>query len=117
MVMRNADRVIVSSTASAARNGHHPEGRQCARRGDRRYRGRTGGARARIMGGHGLLQVSVGPLGLRSRVAKRAFDVGAAGWRCWRWRRCCWWWRSLEDRGPVFFIQRRVGGGTAFSRS
>jgi lipopolysaccharide/colanic/teichoic acid biosynthesis glycosyltransferase len=74
---------------------------------------------ARIMGGHGLLQVSVGPLPLRSRVAKRAFDVGcgngAAGAGALLLLVALA--IKLEDRGPVFFIQRRVGRGNRFSRS
>ncbi len=63
------------------------------------------------------LVVSTGPLGLRARILKRAFDVVVAG--------------SallvlapllivvavlikLEDRGPVLFIQRRLGRGNQF---
>lgn len=34
---------------------------------------------ARIAGSHGFLRVSLGPLGLRARVAKRLFDVTIAG--------------------------------------
>ena len=69
---------------------------------------------ARQAGGHGLLLVSLGPLGLRSRAMKRLFDLAVAG--------------SallllspllaviallivLEDGGPVFFVQRRMGRG------
>lgn len=72
---------------------------------------------ARITAGHGLLRVSIGPLGLRARAAKRAFDVVLAG--------------SglivlapllllvtlailLEDGAPVLFIQRRVGRANRF---
>lgn len=63
------------------------------------------------------LVVSTGPLGLRARILKRAFDVTVAG--------------SallvlsplliavaiaikLEDRGPVLFVQRRLGRGNQF---
>ena len=63
------------------------------------------------------LVVSTGPLGLRARILKRIFDVAVAG--------------SalvvlsplllavaiaikLEDRGPVLFIQRRLGRGNQF---
>ncbi|MFM5884547.1 MAG: exopolysaccharide biosynthesis polyprenyl glycosylphosphotransferase [Novosphingobium sp.] len=72
---------------------------------------------ARIAGGHGWLRISVGPLGLRARALKRAFDVLVAG-------------TSLivlapllllvavailiEDGSPVLFVQRRVGRGNRF---
>ncbi len=63
------------------------------------------------------LVVSTGPLGLRSRITKRAFDIGVAlaglvvlsplllfvALRI-----------KLEDGGPVFFIQRRLGRGNQF---
>ena len=68
-------------------------------------------------GGWRALVVSTGPLGLRNRVAKRAFDVAlsllglivlsplmllvALAIR-------------LEDGGPVFFVQRRLGRGNRF---
>lgn len=72
---------------------------------------------ARIAAGHGLLRVSIGPLGLRARATKRGFDVLVA---------------SaglillfpvlvlvsvvilLEDGSPVLFVQRRVGRGNRF---
>lgn len=72
---------------------------------------------ARIAGGHGWLRVSVGPLGMRARAAKRIFDVIVAG-------------MGLvvlaplfalvtlailiEDGSPVFFFQRRVGRGNRY---
>lgn len=72
---------------------------------------------ARIHGEHGFLRVSVGPLGLRARAAKRLFDIALAG--------------SavivlapllalvalailLQDGAPVLFKQRRVGRGNRF---
>jgi polysaccharide biosynthesis protein PslA len=72
---------------------------------------------ARIVDGHGFLRVSIGPLGMRARVAKRLFDtmfasaallilspllilVAAA--------------ILLEDGSPVLFIQRRVGRANRF---
>jgi lipopolysaccharide/colanic/teichoic acid biosynthesis glycosyltransferase len=72
---------------------------------------------ARIAAGHGLLRVSVGPLGMRARAAKRLFDVvlATAGLVA----------LSpllllvtvailLEDGSPVLFVQRRVGRGNRF---
>mgnify|MGYP000508774564 CR=1 FL=1 len=72
---------------------------------------------ARIAAGHGLLRVSVGPLGLRARALKRLFDLVFAG-------------TALivlsplmllvtlailiEDGSPVLFVQRRVGRGNRF---
>lgn len=72
---------------------------------------------ARIVDGHGFLRVSVGPLGLRARAAKRIFDVVVAG-------------GGLiilspimlltaiailfEDGSPVLFMQRRVGRSNRF---
>jgi hypothetical protein len=74
---------------------------------------------ARIAAGHGLLRVSLGPLGLRARAMKRGFDLAlaslgvillapllllvAAAVR-------------LEDGGPVLFVQRRIGRGNRFFR-
>lgn len=72
---------------------------------------------AREAGGHGLLLVSVGPLGLRSRAMKRLFDVAISA--------------SVivvlsplllvialavmvSDAGPALFVQRRVGRGNTF---
>ena len=78
---------------------------------------RLGAHGARIAAGHGLLRVSVGPLGLRARATKRLFDVFAAA-------------TGLivlspvllvtmlailiEDGSPVLFIQRRVGRSNRF---
>ena len=72
---------------------------------------------ARTVGGHGFLRVSIGPLGLRARVAKRLFDTVLAG-------------VALlvlsplllvvalailsEDGSPVLFVQRRVGRANRF---
>lgn len=76
------------------------------------------GARgARVVGNHGLLLVSAGPLDLRERMIKRLFDIAFAG--------------SvilvlspllaavalavkLQDLGPILFIQRRMGRGNRF---
>lgn len=74
---------------------------------------------ARQSGGRGLLLVSVGPLGLRARVMKRAFDLLVAG--------CAVVLLSpllllvamaimLSDGGPALFVQRRMGRGNTFFR-
>lgn len=65
------------------------------------------------------LVVSTGPLGLRSRISKRLFDVVVAGaalvvlsplllFVALRIK--------LEDGGPVLFVQRRLGRGNKFFR-
>jgi len=72
---------------------------------------------ARQAGGHGLLLVSLGPLQLRDRALKRAFDVAVAG--------CALVLLApllavaallivLEDGGPALFVQRRMGRGNRF---
>ena len=72
---------------------------------------------ARVAGGHGLLMVSAGPLGLRARAVKRLFDLALAipallllspllvlvGLAI-----------KLEDGGPILFVQRRMGRGNRF---
>ncbi|ALE17662.1 Glucosyl-isoprenylphosphate transferase [Altererythrobacter epoxidivorans] len=63
------------------------------------------------------LIVSTGPLGIRARAAKRAFDLTVACtgivvlfpllvWAAIRIK--------LEDGGPIFFVQRRLGRGNRF---
>ncbi len=72
---------------------------------------------ARVIGDHGLLLVSSGPLGMRARATKRLFDLALAGAAviilsplllavvlAIR----------LEDGGPVIFVQRRMGLGNRF---
>jgi len=72
---------------------------------------------ARQAGGRGLLLVSLGPLGLRSRAAKRLFDLTLAG--------AALVFLApllaivavlivLEDGGPALFVQRRMGRGNTF---
>ena len=66
---------------------------------------------------YGSLVIAIGPLGLRNRILKRGFDVGIA----------CLALAvlspllavvalaiKLEDRGPVLFLQRRMGRGNRF---
>ena len=63
------------------------------------------------------LIVSTGPLGIRARAVKRLFDIALAlaglvllspllAWAAVRIK--------LEDGGPVFFVQRRLGRGNCF---
>ncbi len=72
---------------------------------------------ARIAGGHGWLRVSVGPLGLRARAAKRLFDLVLAGGGLVLLALPLLFVAvliRLEDGGPALFLQRRVGRGNRF---
>lgn len=63
------------------------------------------------------LVVSTGPLGLRSRILKRGFDVVVAGGALVALSPVLLITAlliKLEDNGPVFFIQRRLGRGNEF---
>ena len=72
---------------------------------------------ARQAGGHGLLLVSVGPLGLRSRAMKRAFDLvfATAGIVILSpLMALVALLIFLENRGPVLFVQKRMGRSNTF---
>ena len=72
---------------------------------------------ARLVGGQGFLRVSIGPLGLRSRVAKRMFDTLAAGIAVIVLAPVMLIVAAailIEDGRPVLFIQRRVGRANRF---
>ena len=72
---------------------------------------------ARIAGGHGWLLVSIGPLGMRARFAKRAFDLAVAGGALLVLAPLLLLVAlaiRLEDGGPALFLQRRVGRGNRF---
>jgi lipopolysaccharide/colanic/teichoic acid biosynthesis glycosyltransferase len=72
---------------------------------------------ARISNGHGLLRVSVGPLGLRARVMKRLFDIALAGAAAIVLAPLFLIVTIailIEDGSPVLFVQRRVGRGNRF---
>ena len=63
------------------------------------------------------LVVSMGPLGLRARILKRAFDVAVAGAALVALSPLLLAVAlliRLEDGGPVLFIQRRLGRGNQF---
>jgi len=63
------------------------------------------------------LVVSTGPLGLRARILKRAFDVAVAGSALLALSPLLLVVAlliKLEDGGPVLFIQRRMGRGNQF---
>jgi lipopolysaccharide/colanic/teichoic acid biosynthesis glycosyltransferase len=118
LVMRNADRVIVSAPAerrvewSIILKGANVAGEVI----DDSVM-RLGANGARIAAGHGILQVSVGPLGLRSRITKRLLDVSIAGAAVLALSPLLLAVAlaiKLEDGGPVFFFQRRVGRGNRF---
>ena len=72
---------------------------------------------ARQAGGYGLLQVSVGPLGLRARALKRSFDVAVASAGILALSPVMALVALLiflEDRGPVLFVQKRMGLSNTF---
>lgn len=72
---------------------------------------------ARIAAGHGLLRVSVGPLGLRSRVMKRLFDVAVSAGALLVLAPLLALVAVailIEDGSPVLFVQRRVGRSNRF---
>lgn len=118
MVIRNADRVIISSVPerradwSIILRGANVAGEvvdntvlELSAQG------------ARIVGRHGLLQVSVGPMGLRDRVQKRLLDAAVAGTALLLLSPLLMLVAlaiKLEDGGSIFFVQRRVGRGNRF---
>jgi lipopolysaccharide/colanic/teichoic acid biosynthesis glycosyltransferase len=78
---------------------------------------RLGAHGARTVAGHGLLLVSAGPLGLRDRAIKRVFDLvlaGAAVFALLPLFIVVTMAIKLDDGGPIFFRQRRMGRGNCF---
>jgi len=72
---------------------------------------------ARVADGQGFLRVSIGPLGLRARAAKRLFDLILAGGGLILLSPLLLLVAIailLEDGSPVLFVQRRVGRGNRF---
>ena len=120
LVLRNIDRVIVSC---------RPERRQAWAM---MLKGanidgevvddeviRLGAQGARVAGRHGLLLVSAGPLGMRSRALKRIFDlvlVSGAILALSPLLIVVAIAIKLDDGGRVFFVQRRMGRGNRFFR-
>ena len=78
---------------------------------------RLGAQGARVVNGHGMLLVSAGPLGIRARAVKRLFDIAIAGTALLVLAPLFVVVAiaiKLEDGGPVFFVQRRMGRGNCF---
>lgn len=118
LVLRNVDRVIVSCPAARRAEwammlkGANIEGEVL----DDEV-ARLGAKGARVSGRHGLLLVSAGPLGLRERALKRLFDVAFAGGAILALSPLLMVVAvavKLQDGGPVFFVQRRMGRGNRF---
>jgi lipopolysaccharide/colanic/teichoic acid biosynthesis glycosyltransferase len=118
LVLRNIDRVIVSCPAGRRAEwammlkGANVDGEVL----DDEV-ARLGAQGARVVGKHGLLMVSAGPLGLRDRAIKRLFDIAFAGGAILALSPLLLATAlavKLQDRGPVFFTQRRMGRGNRF---
>ncbi|MCJ2188556.1 sugar transferase [Novosphingobium beihaiensis] len=118
LVLRNIDRVIVSCPASRRAEwammlkGANVDGEVL----DDEV-ARLGAQGARVVGKHGLLLVSAGPLGLRDRAIKRIFDLTLAGLAIVALSPLLITVAltvKLQDGGPVFFMQKRMGRGNRF---
>lgn len=118
LVLRNVDRVVVSCPSgrrvdwAMMLKGANVDGEVL----DDEV-ARLGAQGARVVGNHGLLLVSAGPLGMRERAIKRVFDVAFAGGAILALSPLLITVAmvvKLQDRGPVFFTQRRVGRGNRF---
>jgi polysaccharide biosynthesis protein PslA len=118
LMMRNADRVIISSPPARRADwaiilkGSNVEGEVLDDTVEA-----LSALGARRAGGHGLLRVSAGPLGLRDQVTKRLFDLVIAGGALLIFAPLLLVVAlliKLEDGGPVFFVQRRVGRSNRF---
>jgi len=118
LVLRNIDRVIVNCPAGRRAEwammlkGANVDGEVL----DDEV-ARLGAQGARVVGKHGLLMVSAGPLGLRDRAVKRLFDVAFAGGAILALSPLLIVVAlavKLQDGGSVFFTQRRMGRGNRF---
>lgn len=118
MVMRNADRVIISSPVERrAAWAIILKGANVAGEVIDENVGQLSARGARFAGGQGLLLVSIGPLGIRDRAIKRLLDlalVGAALLLLAPLLALVALAIKLEDGGPVFFVQKRVGCSNRF---
>ncbi len=117
-VLRNIDRVVVSCPAERRAawamllKGANIEGEVL----DEQVRV-LGAQGPRVIGDHGMLLVSVGPLGLRARAIKRIFDIVCAGGAFLvlaPFLALVALAIKLEDGGPVLFVQKRVGRSNRF---
>lgn len=118
LVMRNADRVIVSTPPerraawAIVLRGANVSG-EVIEESVRQF----GAHGARYVAGCGLLQVSAGPLGLKDRATKRMLDLSCAGVAVLILLPLFALIAlaiKLEDGGPVFFVQKRVGRSNRF---
>jgi lipopolysaccharide/colanic/teichoic acid biosynthesis glycosyltransferase len=118
LVLRNIDRVVVSCPSGRRADwammlkGANVDGEVL----DDEV-ARLGAQGARVVGKHGLLLVSAGPLGVRERAIKRMFDVAFAGSAILALSPLLIAVAlavKLQDRGPIFFTQRRMGRGNRF---
>jgi lipopolysaccharide/colanic/teichoic acid biosynthesis glycosyltransferase len=118
LVLRNIDRVVVSCPAdrraewAMVLKGANVDGEVL----DDEV-ARLGAQGARVTGQHGLLLVSAGPLGIRERAIKRIFDVAFSGGAILALSPLLLVVAlavKLQDGGPVFFVQRRMGRGNTF---
>lgn len=118
LALRNIDRVIISCPADRRMDwamilkGANVDGEVL----DDEV-ARLGAQGARVTAKHGLLLVSAGPLGLRERAIKRLFDVMFAGVAILALSPLMIAVAvaiKLQDGGPVFFTQRRMGRGNRF---
>lgn len=116
--MRNIDRVVVSCPPARRGawamilKGANIEG--CVLDDEVMKLGAQG---ARIEGGHGWLQVSAGPLGMRARAMKRGLDLVLAGGALVALSPLLLLVAiaiAAEDGFPVLFVQRRLGRGNRF---
>jgi lipopolysaccharide/colanic/teichoic acid biosynthesis glycosyltransferase len=117
-VLRNIDRVVVSCPVERRAawamllKGANIEGEVLDEQvRDLRAQG------ARVVGDQGMLLVSVGPLGLRSRAIKRMFDIvcaTAAIVLLLPLLLVVALAIKLDDGGPVLFVQKRVGRANRF---
>lgn len=118
LVLRNIDRVVVScpperrAAWAMMLKGANVDGEVLDEQVFQ-----LGAQGARVIGNHGTLLVSAGPLALRSRVVKRLFDLVFASTAIIVLSPLLLLAAlavKLEDGGPVLFVQTRVGRGNRF---